>query len=191
MLLELELEYVLHPVRSRSPETQTEEFKQLNPRRKIPVLRHGSFVLTESAAIVQYLSETFTSANVMQPPSDAQSRAALNEWCYFIISELDASSLYLVRRHEGLKQIYGEAPTAVEAAKGYFLHNLEAMTSRIGSGNPYLLGDRLSVADVLLMTCLDWAALSGIRLAETLSHYRRHLAQRPAYQAALKRNFTG
>jgi glutathione S-transferase len=191
MLLELELEYVFHPLRSRSPETQTEEFKQLNPRHKIPVLRHGSFVLTESAAIIQYLGETFTSANVMRLPSDARARAALNEWCYFIISELDASSLYLVRRHEGLKQIYGEAPTAVEAAKGYFLHNIEAMTSRIGSANPYLLGDRLSVADVLLMTCLDWAALSGIRLSETLSHYRRRLAQRPAYQAALKRNFTG
>jgi len=190
MLLELELEYVFRPVLSRSVETRTDEFKRLNPRHKIPVLCHGSFVLTESAAIIQYLGETFSSPNVMQLPADAQSRAALNEWCYFIISELDASSLYLVRRHEGLKQIYGEAPTAVEAAKNYFLHNLEAMTSRIGNGNPYLLGDRLSVADVLLMTCLDWAALSGIPLSETLSHYRRRLAQRPAYQAALKRNFT-
>jgi len=37
-------------------------------------------------------------------------RARLNEWCFFIIAELDAHSLYLIRRHDGLKHLYGEAP---------------------------------------------------------------------------------
>jgi glutathione S-transferase len=189
MLLELELEYECHPIQSRTGETQTDEFKRLNPRHKIPVLRHGSFVLTESATIIQYLSETFTNSKEIYVPGDAASRARLNEWCYFIISELDAGSLYVIRRHDGLKQIYGEAPTAVASAKSYFLHNIDAMASRIGSENTYVLGDRLSVADILLMTCLDWAASCGIPLSETLSHYRQRVALRPAYQAALKKNF--
>ena len=55
MLLELGLEYEFHPIGSRTGETQTDEFMQLNPRHKIPVLQHESFVLTESAAIIQYL----------------------------------------------------------------------------------------------------------------------------------------
>src|SRR5271169_3511454 len=59
MLLELELEYEFHPLGARTGETQTDDFKRLNPRQKIPVLRHGSFVLTESAAIIQYLSKDF------------------------------------------------------------------------------------------------------------------------------------
>jgi glutathione S-transferase len=189
MLLELGLEYECHPIQSRTGETHTDEFKRLNPRHKIPVLRHGSLVLTESAAIIQYLSETFANSPEVYGPSDTVSRARLNEWCYFILSELDAGSLYVVRRHDGLKQIYGEALTAVESAKSYFLHNLEAMASRIGGDNPYLLGDRLSVADILLMTCLDWASSCGISLPEIVSHYRRRVALRPAYQAALKRNF--
>jgi glutathione S-transferase len=46
----------------------------------------------------------------------------------FIVTELDAGSLYVVRRHEGLAATYGTAPTAVDSAKTYFLHNLEAMT---------------------------------------------------------------
>src|SRR6266436_6005567 len=83
MLLELGLEYRFHPIRSRTGETQTEEFKRLNPRHKIPVLQHGSLVLTESAAIIQYLSETFSHPD-LTPPRDAESRALLNEWCYFI-----------------------------------------------------------------------------------------------------------
>ena len=189
MLLELGLEYECHAIQSRTGETHTDEFKRLNPRHKIPVLRHGSLVLTESAAIIQYLSETFPHSPEVYVPSDAVSRARLNEWCYFILSELDAGSLYVVRRHDGLKQIYGEAPTAVESAKSYFLHNLEAMTARIGGDNTYLLGDRLSVADILLMTCLDWALSCGISLPETVSSYRRQVALRPAYQAALKENF--
>lgn len=189
MLLELGLEYQCQPIQSRTGETHTDEFKRLNPRHKIPVLRHGSLVVTESAAIIQYLSETFSNPTKVYAPSDAASRARLNEWCYFIMSELDAGSLYVVRRHDGLKQIYGEAPTAVESAKSYFLHNLAAMAARIGGDNTYLFGDRLSVADILLMTCLDWAASCGILLPEIVSHYRQRVALRPAYQAALKKNF--
>lgn len=189
MLLELGLDYVFYPVRSRTGETLTEEFKRLNPRHKIPVLQHGSFVLTESAAILQYLSETFGRPSALYSPDSVQSRATMNEWSFFIISELDAGSLYVARRHESLAATYGEAPAAVEAGKAYFLHNLEAMAPRIAADSPYLFGDRLSAADILLMTCLDWALLAGVGLPRILGPYRDRIAQRPAYQAATKRNF--
>ncbi len=188
MLLELGLDYLCHPIRSRTGETLTDEFRRLNPRHKIPVLKHKSLVLTESAAIVQYLSETFADSNHLYVPRDAERRAALNEWCYFIMTELDAGSLYVMRRHEGLAQVYRDAPIAVQSARTYFLHNLEAMAPRI-AGAPYLFGDLLSVADILLMTCLDWAALSGMPLPSTLSSYRERIAQRSAYQAAMEKNF--
>jgi glutathione S-transferase len=189
MLTELGLDYQLHPIRTRTGEAETAEFLRLNPRHKIPVLRHGSFVLTESAAIVQYLAETFPRPQQIYVPSDAAGRARLNEWCYFIVTELDATSLYVVRRHSGLKQIYGEAPVAVESAKRYFLHNVEAMAPRIGVDTPYLLGDRLSAPDILLMTCLDWALVEGLALPASVMEYRLRLAGRSAYQAAMARNF--
>jgi glutathione S-transferase len=188
MLLELGLQYETRPIQSRSGETLTDEFKKLNPRHKIPVLQHKTFVLTESAAIVQYLSETFADPRNMYLPQNVQARALLNEWCYFIVTELDAGSLYVVRRHEGLAATYGTAPTAVDSAKTYFLHNLEAMVPRITRA-PYLFGEQLSIADILLMTCLDWAAVSEIALPMEIADYRLRIAQRPAYQAALKRNF--
>ncbi len=40
MLLELGLDYLCHPIRSRTGETLTDEFRRLNPRHKIPVLKH-------------------------------------------------------------------------------------------------------------------------------------------------------
>jgi glutathione S-transferase len=188
MLLELGLDYESLPIQSRSGETLSDEFTRLNPRHKIPILQHGSFVISESAAIVQYLNERFGDPTVFYAPQDAQARAALSEWCYFIMTELDAASLYVVRRHEGLASIYGEAPAAVDSAKTYFLHNLEAMTPRIGKDR-YLLGELLSTADILLTTCLDWAAASSIALPQKVVDYRQRIALRPAYQEARKRNF--
>ena len=188
MLAELGLDYECRPIQSRTGETLTEDFMRLNPRHKIPVLQHDELILTESAAIVQYLAERFANPNLIYVPHDAAARAAVNEWCFFIMTELDAGSLYTVRRHEGLQHIYGEAPSAVESAKIYFSHNLEAMTPRIARA-PYLFGDRISSADILLATCLEWALISNIALPTEIMKYRERLAQRPAFQIALKKNF--
>jgi len=155
MLLELGLPYEFHPLLPRSAATLSDKFRQLNPRGKIPVLRHGSFVLTESAAIVQYLADTFGDPSVFHLPADPAERARVNEWNYFIMSELDAGSLYVIRRHRGLKHIYGEAPAAITSAQAYFLHNLQAMVAPMDNSKPYLFGERLSVADLLLITCLE------------------------------------
>lgn len=98
MLMELNVDYQFHYVHPRSGQTMTPEFLALNPRHKIPVLKHGDLVITESAAIVQYLSETFESPNIYAPKDPAR-RAKVNEWSYFIMTELYAHSLYVIRRH--------------------------------------------------------------------------------------------
>lgn len=187
-LLELGLEYECRPIQSRSGETLADDFLRLNPRHKIPVLQHQSFVLTESSAIVQYLFDTFGSPKDFHVPKDPHTRATLNEWCSFIMTELDAGSLYVVRRHDGLPALYGAAPTAVQAAKKYFSDNLEAMISRIRRSS-YLCGDKPGAADILLTTCLEWAVVCNIALPPGIDDYRLRLTQRPAFQAALKANF--
>ena len=70
MLMELGLDYHFHPIQSRTGETRTEEFLRRNPKHKIPVLQHGAHVLTESAAIVTYLSEVFAPPDGLYVPGD-------------------------------------------------------------------------------------------------------------------------
>lgn len=184
MLAEMGLEYEYFPVHPRSGETKKPEFLKINPRHKVPVLRHGAMIIAESAAIIQYLSEAFEPPAGMHVPRNAVGRAKLNEWCFFIISELDATSLYIIRRHLGLKHIYGEAPRAVEEARKYFSEQLGAIADRIGRSGPFLLAEGFSVADILMVTCLDWAADERIDLPDSASAYRERLIKRPAYQAA-------
>jgi glutathione S-transferase len=66
---------------------------------------------------------------------------------------------------------------------------VEAMSPRIDRA-PYLFGEHLSVADILLTTCLDWAVASGFALPKQAADYRFRLSRRSAYQAALKQNFS-
>lgn len=182
-LHELSLHYETRAIRTRSTDTQTAEFAKLNPRRKIPVLQDSEFVITESAAIVAYLSDRYGTGDKALVPSGQLERARWLEWSFFVMTELDATTNYVIRRHHGLKSMYGEAPAAVEAAKGYFLKQLSCVSDVLASAT-YLIGDKFSAADILLTTCLTDAIGNKIALPEICSEYLTRISTRPAYQAA-------
>lgn len=187
-LHELGLDYTLHPIRPRTGETQTPEFARINPRRKIPVLQDGDFTIAESPAIIAYLSEAYGTADNTLVPRDPRQRAQWLEWCFHIAMELDATSLYVMRRHRDLKHIYGDAPIAVDSASAYFQNQLRHVVQALGDGRPYLVGDRFSSADMLLTTCLVWAVNYGVPVPSVCTDYTARIAERPAYQTALSAN---
>lgn len=186
---ELGVAYEHRPVHPRSGATREPEFLALNPRHKVPVMGHGDLVLTESAAILGYLSETFPAPDRVFVPSDAAERAKLSEWCFFIMSELDANGLYTMRRHGDLKALYGDSPLAVASARDYFLHQLETMEGRIREAGDFLMGGRIGIADILFASCLDWARAYEIPLPDYLMAYRERMRARPAYRAATLDNY--
>ena len=189
MLAEQGLDYDLRPIGPRTGETMTAEYLRLNPRHKVPVIEHGPLVLAESAAIIAYLSEAFAVPAGFHVPREAQHRAALNEWNYFVMTELDAHSLYLIRRHGQLAHIYGEAPHAVDSAKEYFCEQIDGMMKKFPVGAASLLPDGTSIADILLVTCLDYALVLEIPLPPPLLAYRERQVERPAYRRAREINF--
>ena len=189
MALELNLEYDVIPITARSGETSTDSFTAINPKQKIPVFQHGSLVLTESAAIIGYMSEAFPLPDGFFRGNDAKTRAKINEWCYFVMTELDAHSLYLIRRHDSLREIYGSEPTAVASAEEYFKKQINAASRRMIDGDAYLVENQFSVADILMTTVLDWASLDELDVPEVAGKYREYVQMRPAYQDARKVNF--
>ncbi len=191
MLAELGLEYEYHAFHPRSGQTTTPEFLVINPRHKVPVLRHGSLLITESAAIIQYLGDTFPVPAGIYAPRDAAERARVAEWCYFAMTELDAHALNIMRRHADLKHLYGDAPVAVMAAQEYFADQFNAVAPRIEAAGEFLVGDGLSVADIVLVTTLDWAISVGLPIPAPARAYRDRHAARPAYRSAHARTFPG
>jgi glutathione S-transferase len=187
-LHELSLEYEAHPIQPRTGETKTDEFTRINPRQKIPVLQDGEFIVAESPAIIAYLSDTYGTDDNALIPRDPRLRATWLEWCFHIAMELDATSLYVMRRHRELKHIYGDAPVAVESASQYFETQLRHVVHALGDGRHYLVGGRFSSADMLLTTCLVWAIGYGVAVPPVCCDYVERIAARPAYQEALRAN---
>jgi glutathione S-transferase len=188
MLAELGLPYISHRIQSRTGETMTDQYLKLNPRHKIPTLQHGTLCMGESAAIVHYLSERFETPADFYAPADPAARAKIHEWCYFVMNELDGHTLYVIRRHVGLKHIYGEAPEAVASAKTYFREQIDALEPSFSAAGSYLFGAQLSIADILLTTCLDWAVGVDIPLPESFAAYLELVSRRAAYGVARDRN---
>lgn len=186
---EMGLDFTHVPVAPRTGETKEADFLALNPRHKVPVLQHGDLVLTESTAIMTYMVEAFPNPDHISRPNGAEARARHLEWCFFIMSELDANGLYTMRRHGDLKEIYGDAPVAVDGGRDYFLYQLDRMEGPLQAAAPFLMGNRISIADVLLCSCLDWADRYRIKMPGYLMDYRDLLAGRPAYQKAKAQNY--
>lgn len=187
---ELALDYTPRLIGSRTGETQSEEFVRLNPKEKIPVLVDGDLVLTESAAIVTYLGDSYsTDGLTLTPPVGTIDRAKYNEWLSYILMELDAHTLYVIRKHGDLASLYGEAPAAIEAAKEGFTKQVGWALPRVESAD-YLVGDGFTGADIVMTTCLDWAHAYGLDLAQSFHDYRRRIHERPAFATARELNFS-
>jgi glutathione S-transferase len=189
-LHELGLDYEARLVASRSGETQTEDFGRLNPKRKIPVLVDGDFTLTESAAIVTYLGDTYGGSSGLVPRAGTRERARYDEACFFVMMELDAHTLYVVRRHRDLAQLYGEAPTAVAEAFAGFDRQVATVDSALADGRQFLLGSTFTGADILLGTCLQWASFYGRALGDGVTAYSNRVFARPAYTKAAAINYS-
>jgi glutathione S-transferase len=58
------------------------EYLAINPMGKIPAIRHGEAVVTETAAICAYLADAFPQAGLAPPPGDPR-RAPYYRWLLF------------------------------------------------------------------------------------------------------------
>ena len=163
----------------------------MNPRQKIPLLQDGAFTIGESAAIAAYLARKYGGGSSSLIPEDDVEYAKWLEWCFFITTELDATSLYVMRRHStgvGLAHIYGEAPMAVAKAREYFQAQLKHAQVTLSDEREYLLGEQFTTADILLTTCLIWAIEYMLAVPEVFLPYLERTTSRPAYLAARDAN---
>ena len=184
---ELGLIYKLNPIGPRTGETQTDQYKALNPKQKIPFCEDGDLGLSETIAICRYLINKYGRPHTLQTPDTIEARAKEDEWLAFIYGELDETSLYVMRRHGALSSLYGEAPAAMDAAEAYVKRQLDVIHNYM-RGREYILNESFSLPDIFLTTCLNWVNAYEIELQSELEQYRARIVQRKAYIKANKVN---
>jgi glutathione S-transferase len=187
-LHELGLDFECRPIHPRTPEMDQSEFAALTARHKVPLLQDNGVTLTESAAIIWYLSETYGNDQNRLIPTDPAGKAHCLEWCFYIQGELDETSLYVIRRHGDLAETYGEAPAAIKSSVAYFHAQMRTVEQALESSPPFILGERFTAADILLSTCISWAVDYRLTMTEPVLAYNARMTARPAYHKALTTN---
>jgi glutathione S-transferase len=145
----------------------------INPMGKVPALRHGDVVVTETAAICAYLADAFPLARLAPPPGD-RLRGPYYRWLFFTAGPIEAA---VSNQALGFK-----VPPARERMIGYgridlVLAALEAAVSRA----EYLVGERFSAADLYVGSALGFGMTFGtIEKRPAFAHYWHRLSTRPA-----------
>ena len=184
---ELGLEYQHHAIGPRTGETQQPAFAELNRKQKIPFYRDSDVSLSESVAICRYLTHQSDGA-LLYVPDTKQSFAKEDEWCAYIYGEIDETGLYVMRRHGDLGAIYGESPEVVSAAADYVSRHLSVVASHLAERESLMVGG-FGLADIILMSCLDWCTAYGVALPSEIQRYYEIHAVRPAYCRAMRINY--
>ncbi|HMO27999.1 glutathione S-transferase family protein [Enterovirga sp.] len=153
------------------------DYLSINPMGKVPALRHGDAVVTETAAICAYLADAFPEAG-LAPPHGDPARGPYYRWMFFAAGPLEAAATN--------KALGFELPPGRERMAGYgtlalVLDTLEAMLSQA----EYVAGGRFSAADLYLGSGLGWGMLFGtVEKRPAFERYWERLAARPAYKRA-------
>ncbi len=178
MLEELGSPYELAFVDIMKGAQKAPEILALNPMGKIPILRDGDVVVTESAAIGLYLADRYAPGK-LAPALDDPARGPYLRWSFFAPSVVEPGMS---------AKASGAQFKPVQVGWGTYESMIGAMESAI-AGRSYVLGDRFSMADCIFGGTVRY--MLRFKLLEptpTFTAYADRLAARPAAQRADAKN---
>ena len=174
------LEEVGEPYRAEILEYDTMKapaYLAVNPMGKVPALRHGDTVVTETAAICAYLADAFPQAG-LAPPSGSRLRGPYYRWLFFAAGPLESAATN--------KAMGFVLPEGREAMAGY--GSIEAVLNTLDAAlahDEYLVGQSFTAADLYVGSHLGWGMMFGtVEKRPAFERYFARLSARPAAQRA-------
>ena len=178
MLEETGVDYELRWVDIMAGAQKTPEFLSLNPMGKLPVLVDGDVVVSESAAIGVYLGDRYASGR-LAPALDDPARGTYLRWAFFAPSVIEPAAA---------ARPSGGNFNAGAVGWGTYETMLDATEAAVGAG-PWLLGDKFTMADVILGGTLRFMlTFKMIEPRSAFTDYVQRLDARPAFLRSVARN---
>jgi glutathione S-transferase len=155
------------------------DFHTINPKGYVPALElDNGEVLTENAAIIQYLADLKPEAR-LAPANGTLERVRLQEALNYIATEI----------HRGYGPLFDPAtPAAVRESRSANLRRHYALLDKQLLKKKHLLGDGFTGADAYLFAITRWAEMVKLDLSDfaNLQAFQKSVAGRPAVRAAVK-----
>lgn len=171
LLEELGVDYELKVLNTKAGEQHQPEYLAVNPMGKVPALIHNGALVTEQVAIFLYLADLYPEAGLAPLTGDPLRGPYLRWLVYYAASFEPAVVDKAMKREPGLRAMspYGDFDTM-----------LGTLTGQLAKG-PYLLGEKLTAADVLWGTALTWSTRFGlVPELPVIESYMNRVNRRPA-----------
>lgn len=141
--------------------TKTAEYLKLNPAGAVPVLEVDGWVLTQNAAILNFLADSFPESG-LGGDGTPKGRGEVNRWLAFLNADV----------HPAFHPIFGPTrylgdDAAIDASKDNARQKLRGLFERLDAqleGKDWLAGAR-SIADPYLFVTLRWAKGTQVDLS--------------------------
>jgi len=159
------------------PAMKSREYLSVNPMGKVPALKHGSVVVTETAAICAYLADRFPEKNLI-PPLSHPARAAYFRWMFFAAGPVELAVT--------AKALDWEVPKDKSGFVGFgnYRATINTLEKALKPG-PYICGEQFTAADVYVGSQLGWGMMFGtIEKRPLFEAYVGRLYARPAAEQA-------
>ena len=155
-------------------------YRAINPMGKVPALRHGDAVITETAAICTYLADAFPDSGLAPPPG-SKLRAPYYRWLYFAAGPLEAAA--------SNKAMGFVVPPERERMMGYgnYALAMDTLERAVSQSDDYLVGNKFSAADVYVGCQIGFGMQFGMfEKRPAFEAYWARLTARPAWSRASK-----
>lgn len=158
LINELEIDCEIVTVDMGIREEKSPEMLAMNPTGKLPFLVNGDDVISESCAIQMYLADKYSEKGFMG--ANLSERGQIYRWMFFLATEVE-QPLWRVALHTRMytesERLSADVPLAKRDAEAMIAVLEDHMKDR-----DFIVGDRLSVADLNAAYTLDWAREAGV-----------------------------
>jgi len=173
LLEELGAPYELAVLNMKAGEQRQPRYIAINPLGKVPAVAHGDALITEQVAIFLYLADLFPQAGLAPAIGDPL-RGPYLRWMVYYAACFEPALVDKALQRE-------PAPLAM-SPYGDFDTMLSTILGPLAR-SPYLLGDRLSAADVLWGQALHWTTMFKlVPESDVTTAYIERVTSRPCFR---------
>jgi glutathione S-transferase len=183
-LEEVGADYELRRIDFDKTQQQSAEYRQINPKARVPALVTPRGILTETPAMLAFIAQT-NPAKQLAPFDDPFAFAEVQSFNSYLCSTVHVAHAHRLRgyRWASEQSSFDDMKRKVPESVGACFALIENEFLK----GPWVMGERYTIADPYLFTVAQWLEGDGVdlaRLPRVIKH-RNRVAERPSAIKAL------